>query len=424
MNINTITEIEELCNLLISICMPDIFKRQYSVIDKYINLEITKEELSKNNNQYCNDLLKNNKLKKDIFDIPDNVINLAKELSKLYDDKLNHWLVNWLMYYVNDKDKRISIFKSLCKRMSSKSDIYDLYNDTRGLYVIFSDNVEIHTIKKLADIVQVFNSSNTNSLYYRGHENSEYRLLPSIYRSDILLENENYIFNEMLAECNGEFVDCKTQFSKLVKMQHLGIPTRLLDITTNPLVALYFSCLERDKETCGEIIVISSSKRQYSFEQNKAVVIKSYLSSFSKSEKDEISTILNGNNDYYLPLASQNKINDIFSRASCKISDIVSKEEIESVVITYPPKNNPRILNQHGLFLLVGLEKSRESCQEHLESLRYRKDGKLEVYLVPAKCKKLINGELEACEINNSTMFPESPNIALHIKDKYSGKFD
>lgn len=45
--------------------------------------------------------------------------------------------------------------------------------------------------------------------------------------------------------CPNEFLG--NRFDSLVKMQHFGMPTRLLDTTTNPLVALYFAC-ESDKQ--------------------------------------------------------------------------------------------------------------------------------------------------------------------------------
>jgi len=36
-------------------------------------------------------------------------------------------------------------------------------------------------------------------------------------------------------------------FDRLVRMQHFELPTRLLDATTNPLVALYFASAEYEE---------------------------------------------------------------------------------------------------------------------------------------------------------------------------------
>lgn len=45
-------------------------------------------------------------------------------------------------------------------------------------------------------------------------------------------------------------------------MQHYGVPTRLLDFTFNPLIALYFACAERPRTT-GRVVFTFNDIRHY-----------------------------------------------------------------------------------------------------------------------------------------------------------------
>lgn len=80
--------------------------------------------------------------------------------------------------------------------------------------------------------------------FYRGHADKGWKLIPSILRTPNGPEKEDQMFRDMVAHEPQSFSECRSALDHLVQMQHYGHPTRLLDVTMNPLVALYFACEE------------------------------------------------------------------------------------------------------------------------------------------------------------------------------------
>lgn len=110
-------------------------------------------------------------------------------------------------------------------------------------------------------IAQKVRKSNPDHvLFYRGQSNCDWKIVPALFRekknqiwvvSQILLRHfpgePNLFFREQQLisqiECRypNLFDGCTTMLDRLTVLQHWGVPTRLVDVTLNPLVALWFA---------------------------------------------------------------------------------------------------------------------------------------------------------------------------------------
>jgi hypothetical protein len=251
-------------------------------------------------------------------------------------------------------------------------------------------------------------------LFFRGHANPNYYLLPSIMRSVRLEQNESKMYHELLINCPNDFEKCLTHLEKLVEMQHYGLPTRLLDITRNSLVALFFVC-ESQPEAYGELVLISADEHVIKYPQSDTASILASLPVFSYDQQRsfcewaEDNTVNNEEFNRYV----RRLIHEVRLEKPAFQPEI-NKNDLLNSYIVYALKNNNRIVKQDGAFILCGLRNTSHS----LEEFRYKEYGKKVIVLITHKQRIL--EQLEAFSVNRAALFPEIECVSEYIKDKYS----
>lgn len=103
-------------------------------------------------------------------------------------------------------------------------------------------------------------------LLFRG-QGGHFRLYPKIARNDPS-QDTTVLDRKMLGELsrrlasNSDFTTM-SEWDKLVYVQHYGLAIRLLDWTTNLLVALWFACSDLDETNDGIIYMIVTTENMF-----------------------------------------------------------------------------------------------------------------------------------------------------------------
>lgn len=251
-----------------------------------------------------------------------------------------------------------------------------------------------------------------NTIFFRGHGSSEYKLIPSIYRNSGWIRNEHTMFYELMLKCPGDFNMSGSTFNTLVKMQHYSLPTRLLDITANPLIALYFAC-EDGEHNDAEVVALRISKEEIKYYDSDTVSVIANISRMPPNF-----SLKSGKN---IPFSNANteavRLVREIQREKPYFENRVRLEDACSVVCVKPMLDNPRIIKQDGAFLIFGMDGNKTKSANIPEKYLASKN-ELRMIVNGADKRKILQ-QLELLGITRSSIFPEIENVAIYIRDAH-----
>lgn len=283
--------------------------------------------------------------------------------------------------------------------------------------------------RTLTDFIEEFAryfSGSSHLKCYRGQRDSSWQNVAGIFRPELkeLLEDEKRAVRKLISVQPHEFASDETMFDKLVRMQHFGLPTRLLDVSLNALVALFFATdpgPDSSKPSDGMVTAFAIPPELEKYYDSDSVSCIANLSNMTSGEKDEIYRLiesLRGDISSAANIKAFNKSGVIerllqFIRAEKPyFQPIMNPLDLFVPYYVHPKMSNRRILAQSGAFILYGIVPPKMMFFPYLIEET--------PFVVPQGEKSTIREALDNIGINESTLFPEVDKAAARIKNSYT----
>jgi hypothetical protein len=229
--------------------------------------------------------------------------------------------------------------------------------------------------------------------YWRGHANVDWKLQADAFRKKPY--NEVSLIRSFMAQSESRRPNCPPQNDRLgwlLLARHYGLPTRLLDWSTSPLVALFFASQDNKDapEGDGALWAIEPGL------MNEQMLGTGQKRIFAPDEPEigDVAEIAFESNP---------------ARAKERTSPIGGK-----AIAMGPREIDPRMAAQQGVFTI-------HADETDLAQVPYKDGPWRAVFRVPAGSKQTLRATFGSLSINRSTLFPDLGALAEELRSRPFG---
>lgn len=238
------------------------------------------------------------------------------------------------------------------------------------------------TITSITDLLNALRERPSDDIvWFRGHTDAGWNLLPSIARPPRSINAELTVFKRFQQNAYSFLTfPPSSEWEWLFLMQHYGSPTRLLDWTESPLIGLYFAVQDQESEQDGCIWALSPIKL------------------------NEIAR-LKPSHPLDIPLFGQeDELNNYLPSHVHLTPGMQSNTPAAAIA----PRQFEGVVAQMGSFTITHKDQT---------PLQVLHGDHLAQYLIPAASKESLREELRYLRITALTVFPELGNVAVQSQE-------
>lgn len=274
--------------------------------------------------------------------------------------------------------------------------------------------------------IKSYYSANT-TLYFRGEREWGWELRPSVMRNE-LAQVESEMLTDLMTQRPEEFSDLTSALSQWVLAQHHGLQTRFLDITKNPLVALFHACentvLEDQSRKSGCLHVFAVPRSLVRPFNSDAI---SLVANFAKLHRREQDGVLGKHFDLLRNrFRSENEGREAM-RNLCQMirqekphfEERIDPRDFYRVFVVEPQLSPERIRAQSGAFLVSAFHERFErseilKCNEEIPVYAHYK------LTISGDSKADIVEALQLLNISRESLFPGLDSSAKAVAEYYT----